>query len=651
MIRLGGARRGIRVVGSSGGVSGYPVDMLLDFLDGAPGDILSPAMFDAAQVGGVGGGPWTFALEDLVLTHTKIVTFSDIFPFQVSLGGNNYDGSDSAKGYEFDMQAVVDGAVSISSITIGNPTTVVTATPHDLSSGQRVALVGISGDTGLNTSWVVTVIDGTTFTVPYNSMTPSTGGVVRDPLDGVQWTFPAGVHSTSVTGLVKFNVTPGETGLDHIVVYSGGFQVMQLLHGANWITAHGQASGGGTVNGGFIVVEGGVCYRFTININQDTQTLGIILINNTTEELVGISLVQTNITDAGLMILQDYLVFQGGNTQFKMVTVAYNANATLPIGPFTCPEVTGISLEQTGIDQVSVTFSSLLRDFKIERSDDSGATWDVLESDYSTRFDDVTVPIVYVDNTVEDAITYIYRITAFLNNHIASPATSDPITVDNGGHIVQPDEVAGLAYWFKADAGVDKSTAVPATNNDTAEFWLDQSSNHSDANQTGNPAVRPVFKTNIVNSLPVVRADGTDLMVANGGATIGTVFVVVGNVTESTANAVMGVTILSGASARRIVTFFPDANTIYTGDVGEFFGLDFVTWVNGVQTNTFPSSFGLIVQRASTPQTCDGVLDLLNSEVNAGFIGDVAEIAIYDSCLSTADRTDLELYFKTKYGL
>src|SRR5574343_1369214 len=66
-----------------------------------------------------------------------------------------------------------------------------------------------------------------------------------------------------------------------------------------------------------------------------------------------------------------------------------------------------------------------------------------------------------------------------------------------------PSDVPGLFQWLVA------ADITGLNDGDAVATWEDSSGNNRDASQaTG--ANRPTYKTNIVNSLPVVRFDGSD---------------------------------------------------------------------------------------------------------------------------------------------
>jgi hypothetical protein len=67
--------------------------------------------------------------------------------------------------------------VPVSSVAVGNPATVTTATPHRLQNGQEVLLFDVTGSSaGVNGAQTATVVDETSFTIPIDVTTAGTGG-------------------------------------------------------------------------------------------------------------------------------------------------------------------------------------------------------------------------------------------------------------------------------------------------------------------------------------------------------------------------------------------------------------------------------------------------------------------------------------------
>lgn len=637
-------------------------DMLLSFQTGSEGDILTTNRLVDATVGEPGS--WAYAYGTPML-HTELGAATGPeweFP-AVSIGGNTYDGSESGLGIKFDMQEAIDGAINIDDVATGNPTEITTGSPHGRSTGDRVTIRGVTGNTpSLNSTWEITVTGADTFTIATETTVAGSGGEVLDAYEGAAWTAPADVERFAFSALMQFNMlgsTEFQCNVDHRNFTAGGFRVIQQQitsgevagdpNAAGVILAHGQAEGGGSANGPATRIEPNVVYR--VCAFSEGDTFSILFVNNATGALVLFSEVSGLIVgDLGDTLFQDYLTFNGGYTLSKGDSFFFNDNAQFPPWPFTCPPVTALSAEQTDVDEVTVEWTSRARNFLIERSDDGGASWITLETNFTVAFHDVETPWEYEDITAEDQETYRYRVAAKIKSHVSTRVVSGSVTVDNGGQETTPDEVAGLVLWLRADAGVESSSGVPAVNNDPVEFWRDSSFNADDASQA-NMSERPIFRTNIINGLPVVRFSSDDVLAATIGTTAGTIFAVVGNVTHTNANAVAGTSI--SAATKRIVTFFPNATTIYSGDSGELFGNTFSTWVDGVATNTFPGSgaFGAVTERAAVPVVHDGVVGVGRSSVNDPWVGDIAEFIIYSGLLSVSDRTAIEAYLMNKYNL
>jgi hypothetical protein len=69
--------------------------------------------------------------------------------------------------------------------------------------------------------------------------------------------------------------------------------------------------------------------------------------------------------------------------------------------------------------------------------------------------------------------------------------------------VLDPNEITGLARWFKADAITGKNDG------DSVSQWDDSSGNAGHATQ-GTGANQPTYQTNELNGLPVLRFDGTN---------------------------------------------------------------------------------------------------------------------------------------------
>lgn len=228
-----------------------------------------------------------------------------------------------------------------------------------------------------------------------------------------------------------------------------------------------------------------------------------------------------------------------------------------------------------------------------------------------------------------------------------------------------PSDIASLQQWFKADAITGLSDGDPVAT------WEDSSTNNRDATQStaGN---RPLYKTGIVNSLPVVRFDGSnDYLITSGvagflsGLSAAEVFLVVKvNADPAAADGSAGLWAMTGSADN---TAFPytDGN-VYDGfgssvrkstgnptlSLASTFRLynvvsisgEWTSYVDGTQhftTGTNTVSFG----------AGDGYLGTSVALGSIVLAGDIAEFFLFNAKLSTADRQAMNAYIATKYGL
>lgn len=219
-----------------------------------------------------------------------------------------------------------------------------------------------------------------------------------------------------------------------------------------------------------------------------------------------------------------------------------------------------------------------------------------------------------------------------------------------------PTDVSGLVVWYKADAITGLNDADPVAN------WVDSSGNGRDAGQS-TAGLRPVYKTAIINSLPVVRYDATDdalttTSIAHGIGTGDWSFWAVGYNTD-VSRVYLG---LAGNG-----TFDP-AFYVDTGSPHIYWNADY-DWATTISNNTW---YLFYWQRSGTTVSCyvNGVLDATTHTIsdafttnsswivgnqasgsNRPFGGDIAEQGLYNTALSTANRQALEGYISAKYGI
>lgn len=225
-----------------------------------------------------------------------------------------------------------------------------------------------------------------------------------------------------------------------------------------------------------------------------------------------------------------------------------------------------------------------------------------------------------------------------------------------------PTQIAGLKLWLDAtQMGLSDGTAVTT--------WTDLSTagNNFTQSTAGN---KPVFHTNIINSLPAVQFDGTDDFMSSAANPVAvplSAFVVT-QPTLNTASQKSYATIIHAVTtsvglfmAARLTTNFWGTFVTTSGDLSSTNAL--TSGTNYLLENTV-ASVGAIpflyqrgVQVATSanseigPANGGGGLgkDLINA--NRQYAGYIAEVLIYDTVLSSGDRATVENYLIAKWAL
>lgn len=226
--------------------------------------------------------------------------------------------------------------------------------------------------------------------------------------------------------------------------------------------------------------------------------------------------------------------------------------------------------------------------------------------------------------------------------------TATSLTPDNA-------TTATLYLWLKADA------ITGLNDGDAVDTWTKSGGIASDATQS-TAGFRPVYKTNIINTLPVVRFDGSDdKLLGSGSNTSSKTIIIVCKDNGSTQglagvwsnNNANGLTWLSGnflycdfagASAQEapVSTKLRSNWNIYTLVYDTNF--DFIS----ISTNGTEDNF--INQDKGTTSSLYNV-GVRDRTLNRHFNGDIAEIIIFNGVLSIEERANIEAYLGAKYAI
>lgn len=226
--------------------------------------------------------------------------------------------------------------------------------------------------------------------------------------------------------------------------------------------------------------------------------------------------------------------------------------------------------------------------------------------------------------------------------------------------------VPNLRLWLKADS-------LSLNDNDTIQTWGDSSGNARDATQLTS-ANRPVYKTGILNGMPVVRFDGA------------TKFMTVADVPELDMGTGEGITVFivginNASGTQRSFVAKRDGsndgyNVIHSAGNKPQFNVDIGTVSNVTGTTTITGLWriwtaqrdsngttsrirvsGISENNIETPGTSQNTVDyhigcLLSAGSPSGFLdGDIAEILHYEAGLSNTDLNTVGNYLANKYNL
>lgn len=224
-----------------------------------------------------------------------------------------------------------------------------------------------------------------------------------------------------------------------------------------------------------------------------------------------------------------------------------------------------------------------------------------------------------------------------------------------GGTPEDPSAIAGLALWLKADAITGLLDAASVTQ------WNDSSSNGRNVAQaTG--AAQPTYRTAQINGLPSVRFDGGDWLATAGNVTVkpNTVFAVMKFTDVSTARTILGPSAVGGfvwrldTPSRKPQLLKSNTAGIATATTALAAG----TWVIAAASYSGVGAWAFYDQSV----TADGIgtndQTITATALRVGvdiasdfFLGDIAELIVYDNVLSDADRLSVLSYLEGKYAL
>lgn len=222
-----------------------------------------------------------------------------------------------------------------------------------------------------------------------------------------------------------------------------------------------------------------------------------------------------------------------------------------------------------------------------------------------------------------------------------------------------PKLLASLSRWFRADQAKDSGGNLITVDGTAVATWVDQNSN-ANATQTVSGS-RPIYKSNIVNSKPVIRFDGIDdnlnLSLPSG---VKTLFLAtdkrssISAVTQAILGSLSNGILFTNSSTGTGWNWFSNetASAVSLGGNVTVWGVLSISvnsnssmsvYLNGILLANFdPADVALTdtiwalgsKQNGSNPTDCD-----------------MAEMIVFSVSLSSTDRSAIENYLMTRYGI
>lgn len=236
-----------------------------------------------------------------------------------------------------------------------------------------------------------------------------------------------------------------------------------------------------------------------------------------------------------------------------------------------------------------------------------------------------------------------------------------------------PTQITGLALWLDgsdiATLFQDSAKTTPVTaDGQTIGAWADKSGNTNDALQTSG-AAEPVYKTGIRNGKSVIRFNGSSAYmndIAKGSWAGYTVFMVFATTAPTTSQRVLSNPAVNQAlgvvDAGGSYRFFEYNGTTFSTAIstGADTNWHYITGIADSADNrakiykdgVFGGQGGILTGTMNISGTAETnvFLGRNHSAGTAFFNGDIAEVLIYDSTLSSINRGLVELYLHDKWG-
>lgn len=233
------------------------------------------------------------------------------------------------------------------------------------------------------------------------------------------------------------------------------------------------------------------------------------------------------------------------------------------------------------------------------------------------------------------------------------------VDINNGRPEVQalymsgnPRSFAGLVLWTRADVGVykDAGTTIAAPG-ETVQQWSDLSGTNNHMTQA-TVGIRPQYVSNAINGKPALFFNNAPWMQSTASLTSWTIFAVV-NHTDG-ASFTNFRRFIDGNDGLGFSIFGVSGTTVYNSQLDYPRNINSANFrVNGAITlSAAPLSNYKIISAIESTSTSSFIwYGTYQASGAQSHLGNIAEIIIYNTALSTADRQAVEQYLSNRYGI
>ena len=349
--------------------------------------------------------------------------------------------------------------------------------------------------------------------------------------------------------------------------------------------------------------------------------------------------------------IAEVMIFNRALTTGERATINAYLNSKYALVAAVPPTPTNLTAYAISPTQIGLSWSETLTNggatqISIERSTASNGVFSVVAQ--------VADTLSYIDTNLTAGTTYYYQVRA-MNLNTWSPYSNETNATTLAAGASVP--LGSLSLWLKADAGL-----VQGSTNTPVDLWADQSGNGNNASQTA-VANQPSWIPGTINGLPVVRFNGSNSFVNLPGFLTGMpqaeVFVVL---KVAATNVAHGLWNFGGSGS--------GYNQVYTGAGGyiqEDFGstsyynlgtpaqptTQYHVYQVSAQTNNWAAwmNGSLLCQTFQNSVKFDNEGSVTIGKNVPYFLGDIAEVMIFNRALSADERDAVGMYLMTKYAL